>query len=190
MNKSGVYSIKRDSDGKAYIGQSTDVVNRIKEHLRALASGKHDNPHLQSAWALEAGWTFEVLEECSTERLCEVEQKWIDGAWPHLFNIARQVDAPPMRGKKMTDAHKRKISEANKGRVVSVETREKIAATKRGVPRSPETIAKTSRSLKGRAAWNKGVPMREEAKLKLSKAKKGTKWSAERRARFEKYKQT
>jgi predicted GIY-YIG superfamily endonuclease len=44
-----------------------------------------------------------------------------------------------------------------------------------GYKHSPETIAKLSQSLKGRTVVNKGVPMSEEQKVKVSNSKKGKK---------------
>ena len=42
----------------------------------------------------------------------------------------------------MSDAHKKKIGEANKGRIASDEARAKNSAAKTGIKQSPETIAK------------------------------------------------
>lgn len=43
----------------------------------------------------------------------------------------------------------------------------------KGVPMDDETKAKVSAAKMGASSWNKGVPMSEEAKAKLSAAKKG-----------------
>ena len=44
---------------------------------------------------------------------------------------------------------------------------------------SPEILVKISSSMKGHKSWNKGIPMSEEAKIKLSKSIKGRKMSVE-----------
>lgn len=43
----------------------------------------------------------------------------------------------------------------------------------RGHKKSPETLAKISRALKGRKVWNKGIPISDEQKQKLSISLKG-----------------
>lgn len=87
---------------------------------------------------------------------------------------------------------------------MSREAREKIAASKRGKPRPPETIrkmvishigksqtpesnAKRSKTLAGRAPPNKGIPRSEETKAKISKALKGRTVSPEHRAKLAAY---
>lgn len=65
------------------------------------------------------------------------------------------------------------------GRQLSEEQKRKISSLKKGNKNmlghkhSLESRKKMSESLKGRKAWNKGVPMSEEQKKKLSDAHKG-----------------
>lgn len=75
-----------------------------------------------------------------------------------------------------TAEHIRKVAEANKGRVVSDETKAKISAANKGKPahnkgKSPssETRAKLSASLKGRLAHNKGKVTPQEVLDKRTK---------------------
>ena len=44
----GVYMIKNTRTGKVYIGSSWDIEQRLKEHRRCLARGKHPCKALQS----------------------------------------------------------------------------------------------------------------------------------------------
>lgn len=93
-------------------------------------------------------------------------------------------------GKPLSEEHKKAISEGGKGRVVSKETREKISKIHKGKTVSDETRQRLSEASKmvwenedyrkyqsdirkGKTPWNKGVPMTEEQKGKLSAAKKG-----------------
>lgn len=77
-----------------------------------------------------------------------------------------------MLGRKLTEEHKRNISKGNKGKIMSVESREKIRISLRGHSVSKETREKLSvarknqfhpigckhcLSLKGRTPWNKGI---------------------------------
>lgn len=63
--RSGIYRIRNTTTGKAYIGQSRDIPQRIYTHRRTLRKGTHHNPHLQAAWNLygEPAFVFEILEE-------------------------------------------------------------------------------------------------------------------------------
>jgi hypothetical protein len=64
----------------------------------------------------------------------------------------------PLRGP-MSDDQKKKISAANKGRIMS--------------PKSEETRMKMSKSRAGRIPWNKGKLMSEETKMKMSESQTG-----------------
>lgn len=70
-----------------------------------------------------------------------------------------------LKGKKLSEEHKRKLSESLKGK----------PGPNKGKKFSEETKRKLSESLKGKLAWNKGIPLTEETKRKMSEAKKGKK---------------
>lgn len=70
---------------------------------------------------------------------------------------------------KKTEEHKRKISESEKGKILSEETKRKIGNANRGKIRTEETRKKISESLKNK----KGRKLSEETKQKLSKINKG-----------------
>jgi group I intron endonuclease len=78
--------------------------------------------------------------------------------------------AGPMKGRKQTDEAKLKMSKARKGKHYSPETE-----FKKGQTPSEENRRKVSEALKGKEPWNKGIPMTEEAKEKLSKTNTGRK---------------
>ena len=88
-------------------------------------------------------------------------------------------------GKPLSDKHKEAISNGSKGRVVTKETRDKISKIHKGKFVSDETRKKLSLSNKalwedeayrekmrkaheGKVPWNKGVPMSDEQKAKIS----------------------
>lgn len=86
------------------------------------------------------------------------------------------------KGIKFTESHKINLSNAAKRRaapILTEESKKKISLSKKGKPRSPETIQKVSNALKGRIAHNKGKPHSEEHRQKLRDA-----W-ARRKARRE-----
>ena len=70
------------------------------------------------------------------------------------------------RGKKLSEEHKRKISESNKGRT----------SVNKGKHLSEETKRKLSEAAKGKPTWNKGKHHSEEARTKMSESHKGKHW--------------
>ena len=69
----GIYKITKKENGKSYIGQSTDIVRRFWCH-------KHrDTMPIDVAIQKygEDAFTYEIIEECSPEKLDERERYWI-----------------------------------------------------------------------------------------------------------------
>lgn len=146
---------------KVYVGSAIDLRKRAREHFRLLSQGKHINPHLQAAYnkyGAEA-FVFSVIEYCEPEQLLAVEQQYLDatiGVRP-VYNIC------PMAGSSLGRPHgpeaRAKISKAHKGRVsplrgvkLSEETKRKLSEAKRGKkrrPQTPETIEKRCKKLRG-----------------------------------------
>lgn len=85
---------------------------------------------------------------------------------------------PWTTGKKMSEQHRKILSEAHKGQKLSEETKRKLSKNNarywKGKKRSPETIKKMSEGLKGKASWIKGKHHSLETKKKISASKKGT----------------
>ena len=78
---SGIYKITYIPTGEAYIGRSTDVSNRFKEHILSCFSIGHiAHSSLHTKMARDGIWnfTFELLEEVEKDKLNEREKYWID----------------------------------------------------------------------------------------------------------------
>lgn len=73
-------------------------------------------------------------------------------------------DKNPMYGKKQADKQKIAISKANKGKIVSLETREKIRQANLGKKHKPETIEKNRQ-------WHLGKKLSDETKHKIQIAR-------------------
>ncbi len=134
---SGVYAIICAATGKAYVGSTSNLRYRWKDHRGKLRHNKHPNTSLQAAWDEhgESAFTFTVLELCERALLSEREQHYFDALRPfdeRGFNVGLYADSP-MRG-----------------RVHTTETRAKIRAAKANI--TPETRAKMSAAQKGRKA--------------------------------------
>lgn len=66
-----------------YVGSSTDVVDRWREHKRNLNANIHVNPKLQNSWNKHKSDRFEfvLVEEVTDKRdLLKVEQIYLDNA--------------------------------------------------------------------------------------------------------------
>ena len=197
----GVYSIEHIS-GKRYIGSSTNLKRRNKQHVRALRSGRHINSHLQSAWNKygDDEFTFSVLLLCEIKDMLFYEQRAIDiyeAAGAGGFN--KSPTAGSTFGYKHSDEYKKALSKRMTGRKLSEETKtligagrighrhtneakEKIRQSKIGMKHTPETRENIS-------AAKKGNSLSEETKRKIGLAhlgnqyNKGRKHSPEVRAR-------
>lgn len=81
-NVCGVYKITDQLTQEAYIGQSVNIMNRWKEHLKAGigASAASASNQLYAAMRRDGieNFSFELLEECSREELNTKEKFFID----------------------------------------------------------------------------------------------------------------
>ena len=100
----GVYAIVNAIDGKAYIGSSTRLPRRWKEHLSDLRKGTHRNTHLQHAYTKYGADAFdyrilEIIDDPAA--LPAAEWRWIVQwntlARTHGYNL-RSETTPPLHG--------------------------------------------------------------------------------------------
>lgn len=158
---SGIYLIELLNTGRFYVGSSSRLNQRLKEHFRELLAGKH-TPKLQRAYdkygpsAFVAG----VLEEVPEENLTEREQFWIDwlDASRMGLNTSHASDCP-MRGRRGDENPLFR-------RPKSIEHRLRIAASKR---RYTPTIEHIAAARRGRTNYAVSLVTR----LKLSEASAG-----------------
>lgn len=170
----GIYKITNNLSNKAYVGQSVNIEQRWGYYRHG---SKDHTPILFAVrkYGLN-NFTFEVIEECDREMLNEREIYWIKKAntiSPQGYNLSTggrkttwmyapsretlEKRSKALKGQKRTDETKRKMSIAQKGRVLSEEHKEKLRLAHLG-----------------QQPWNKGVPMKEETKLKMASSKRGT----------------
>jgi len=171
MPKSGIYTIYCKANGKYYIGRTNRFRARIAEHLFRLRGFRHSNQILQNTFNKYGEETFSfslLLEENSSERLIKIEQCLIDGHIhdPDCMNLSKDSAGG---GGLMTDEIRRKLSISckNSFKVQTNIRRVNKILDERGRTRSPESIEKTAKALRGqsRPQW-----VRE----KLSKAFKNS----------------
>lgn len=164
---SGIYKITCTSNGKFYIGSSNDLHRREWQHFAKLSKNNHTNQHLQNAYNKygKEAFVFEVIEYITSFGLLVREQYWLDELKPFGdfgFNTATIAGAS-LRGRKLSQEHKAKVSAGLKGHFVSKETRAKIGAATKGRKTSDETKAKLR-------AINKGKKQPIEAIAKTAEA--------------------
>jgi group I intron endonuclease len=191
---SGIYVIINKKNNKVYIGQAQNIYKRWGEHRRTLKSGKHANRYLQAAWNKfgETAFQFKILEYCPIEQLNEREQHFLNAYMPKgiCYNLAPEVGTT--RGKPHNEETKRKIGNANKGRIVSAEVRQRISGTLKGKPLNDnqrraivESNSKRVVSDKVRQQFSelhkkqKGIKFTPEHSQKISEALIGHKLSEE-----------
>lgn len=139
---SAVYIIRNKITNKFYIGSTKDFSYRKRQHLRDLKKSQHHSPILQRAFNKYGvdNLIFEVIEAVpNINQLLEREQYYIDTLHPE-YNICSVVEKPPSRlGQKSTPEHCLHMSLALKGRESPMkgkkftkEHRKKISAANRG----------------------------------------------------------
>lgn len=152
---SGVYLIRNTVNQKVYVGSAASIKTRWSRHIKQLSTGTHDNLKLQHAWDKygAAAFEFEVVVHCPKYNLFQFEQATMDAfdAVDSGYNIAR-IAGSSMSGRKHTEATKRLMSEARKGKKQSPEWVEKRVARLRGrvIPQVQRDLI--SVALKGKPA--------------------------------------
>jgi group I intron endonuclease len=150
----GIYKIT-SPNGNIYIGQAFNIIGRFSDYLklRCKSQSRIYNSLLKYG---PDNHIFEIIEECSKEKLNEREIYWI--AFYKTFN---------------TD-HGLNLQEGGANGSPSKETREKIGKAHKGKIVSKETSLKISQS-------KTGHKMSEESRLNISNGKRGHVFSDEAR---------
>jgi group I intron endonuclease len=200
-----IYLITNILNEKAYVGQTKNGVEfRWSQHLMRT---KRRNDALASAIRKYGASAFDrqsLATASSQSELDNLEKVWIillQTRAPQGYNLTSGGNVGTRRNPptletlaRMSASHKghRPSKESNakrsmtlKGRVITSAHRAKISEALTGQVIPPEARAKMSAAKKGRSAHNKGIPMTDQQKVKLSNSKKGKPWSAAQRAAYE-----
>jgi group I intron endonuclease len=193
----GVYLITRIGTDQHYVGSSVDVNKRWSAHRSLLRNSQHHATYLQHTWNKfgESAFSFTVVQEVKrTNNVAEMKKALIDAEqfWFALYsNVPGKPPAfnsAPIAGSVLGIKHSAATIAKLKGRVASLETRAKMSAAGRGIPKTaahvgavrlalnrPDVIAKMIAKATGRK-------QSAESKAKTSLGK--TNPSAETRARI------
>jgi group I intron endonuclease len=190
MEFSAIYKIQsKVHPDRFYIGSTSNIGERWYNHLKELKSNKHQNPKLQYHFNKygESDLQFSILIGCNKEDLLKQEQFFLDSLNP-WFNILKLAGGTSgkdvslttrermskshkglntwIKGRKLTEEHKRKISLAFKGRI----------APNKGVKMSEETRMKMSKSQIGNTNSKGNIPT-EYNRKRTRKVNKGNKYA-------------
>lgn len=189
----GIYKIVNKINMKVYIGQSINIKQRWKDHIRVLNQNKSRCTLLQRAWNKygEENFSFEILELCTEDMLDEIEIKYIN-IYDSISN-GYNIETGGNKNKCLSDTTKQLLSEAHLGKIMSNETRQKMSKSRMGVANgmygkrhTEESKKKMSKSKKGKKGRpnsdyqrecariaNLGKTLSEETKRKISEANMG-----------------
>lgn len=192
-----IYLYRSRTSGKPYVGQTRQPKRRYNNHKKC---SKDDNTHFGRAKRKYGFDDFEysVIETLSDETLENLQNKlnvrekyWIKyydsikNGYNSMPGGTRLITTSPMKGRKFSAEHIRKISEANRGRKATQETIQKLRESHLGYKMPDSQREKISKSHKLRFKA-KGVS--QETRDKLSKSRKGFKMSDEQKQKLSQYK--
>jgi group I intron endonuclease len=88
--KSGIYKITNNVNGKFYIGSAKSLSSRWRLHKSQLKNNKHHSIYLQRSFNKYgySSFSFEIIECCEIEDLIEREQFYLDSLKPQ-YNMAK-----------------------------------------------------------------------------------------------------
>ncbi len=161
LSLSGIYCIHNVVSGRRYVGSSVCIRHRWSAHRSELDRGKHISKRMQQSWVKHGSAAFEfiVLEEVPDHgALIEREQYWIDhfaatdakrgfNTSPTAGNClgvtaskeTRAILSAQRRGVPKSAAHRKAIGDAQRGKIIPLEQRTKLAeATRRHFAENPE----------------------------------------------------
>lgn len=197
-----VYKHTCANTGKSYIGITTNMARRTKQHQQhpgCVAFHRAIKLHGWSSFVTEILGAVDQLSEA-----LEMEERFIlvhnalspdgynlktGGQYKILSKESRSKISEWNRTRVRTPEMYQKIASANRGKIISEHTRAKLSVAGRGRKQSVEHVAKrilaitgrqhseetrkkTSDVRKGRPALTKGIPRSEETKRKMSDTKR------------------
>ena len=202
----GIYKIENLVTKDCYIGQSIRLRKRLIQHLGDLKDGRHCNIHFQRAFLeyRHENFIFKVILYCEPFELTRYEQTLVNLLEP-TYNILRlcvnsrigikhskeaKIKMSKVhKGVHLSEEHRHKISESNKGQTpctkgkkTSTETKQKISEKRMGHSVSEETRLKISNARKGKGTY----PWTEDRKKKVSESLMGHFVSEETRVKMSK----
>lgn len=167
-DQSGVYRWVNNLNGKTYVGSGVNLAKRLGSYYNEKELSRNPRPILDAL--LKYGYnnfTLEILEYCPKTILLEREQFYLDLLVPE-YNILKhaysllgfkhsQESIEKLKAKIISPEHKEILSAVHKGKLVSDETKNKLAAAtasyRKNNPLTPEALA----NIKAKTLAREGV---------------------------------
>lgn len=133
----GIYTITNIINNKIYVGLTVNLYNRKNSHVSKIQKLAHENPHLQNAVNQygASNFKFEVLEYCDEEFLCSQENYWCNMLNVHNREYGYNIKSTSPDCKcRMSEEHKRKISESHIGKSKSESHKKSMSEYRKGKP--------------------------------------------------------
>jgi hypothetical protein len=178
---------------KKQIGSTSYIQKRMNKHLRELIKNSHWNSYMQNAYNKYLIFNYSILSSWKTREEAFIEeQRLLDnffGKENYTMQSKKAIGASPdseyvryWKGKKLPDAMKQKISNAQKGRKLSEDHKRLISESLKGEKKSDFTKEKMKgpKSDKMKRAMSDYAKNRSSShRENLSKSTKGKKLSLE-----------
>lgn len=152
-----------------YIGQSINIEKRFKDHCYNSPSSVQYIDRSINKYG-KNNFEFKILCECPEEKLDEEEKKFINlyGTYNQGYNLTKGGETSPAKDPNVA----KKISESNRCRILSEETKRKISESKKG--QVPWNKGKKCPQLQGENHHRYGKNMDIGSRLKIANNKTST----------------
>lgn len=193
-----IYKITNTANNKVYIGRTVGTLRkRRNKHFYVLRNHVRPNSHFQHAFDKygEEAFKFEEIEKCSSiEMMREREIYWIafyksndrefgynqteGGEGLAMISHEKRMEigrkaSSKLKGRKMPEWHKQKISKTNKGRVLTEEWKEKCSRSMKAKYEKGELPWLKPTYFSGEKHGMFGKTQTKEARVKISLAREG-----------------
>lgn len=135
-----IYQIRNLVNNHIYVGSTNNLYYRQNYHINHLKKKDHPNIKLQRAYNKyrEDNFVLEVLITCDQSLLFWYEQQFLD-KWNPEYNISKNAEVPTRRGEHLSKKHANNISKALTGRVISDYHKLRMSQGQKGKKFSEET---------------------------------------------------
>lgn len=155
MSTHFIYKITNKINWKMYIGRSVNPIARFAKHIKIAETYSEDSCQFQAIHRSikkygKINFLFEIIDSCNENEIRDREIYWIqklntqnksfgynltsggDGVVnPSIDSINKRIIK--LRGKKHSQEHNNKISQAHKGKTLSQDTKDKISKSNSGI---------------------------------------------------------